>query len=83
VLPQAQVVEGTFTDGPVATGTERVITQPLVVAGVVLFTTFIPAHWHLPQEAGPVTSDVLGARTGKSQKLLLRFGVNMFLLFDL
>ena len=37
-----QLYEGTFTGGPVSTGTERVITQPLVVAGIVFFTTFIP-----------------------------------------
>jgi Tfp pilus tip-associated adhesin PilY1 len=37
-----QLYEGTFIDGPVSSGTERVITQPLVVAGVVFFTTFIP-----------------------------------------
>ena len=29
-------------DGPVAAGSERVITQPLVLGGIVFFTTFIP-----------------------------------------
>ncbi len=37
-----QLYEGTFADGPASVGTERVITQPLVVGGVVFFTTFIP-----------------------------------------
>ncbi len=37
-----QLYEGTFSDGPNALGTERVITQPLVLGGVVFFTTFIP-----------------------------------------
>jgi len=32
----------TFPGGPAASGTERVISQPLVVAGMVIFTTFIP-----------------------------------------
>jgi Tfp pilus tip-associated adhesin PilY1 len=37
-----QLYEGTFANGPAAVGTERIITQPLVVGGVVFFTTFIP-----------------------------------------
>jgi PilY1 beta-propeller domain len=37
-----QLYEGTFSDGPASTGTERVIAEPLVVAGIVFFTTFIP-----------------------------------------
>ncbi len=37
-----QLYEGTFANGPASVGTERVITQPLVVGGVVFFTTFIP-----------------------------------------
>ena len=37
-----QLYEGTFPDGPLSSGTERVISRPLAVAGMVLFTTFIP-----------------------------------------
>jgi Tfp pilus tip-associated adhesin PilY1 len=37
-----QLYEGTFANGPASVGTERIITQPLVVGGVVFFTTFIP-----------------------------------------
>jgi len=37
-----QLYEGTFLGGPAASGTERVVSQPLVVGGLVLFTTFIP-----------------------------------------
>jgi hypothetical protein len=37
-----QLYEGTFPGGPAASGTERVVSQPLVVGGLVLFTSFIP-----------------------------------------
>ena len=37
-----QLYENTFAGGPMASGTERVLSQPLVVAGMVIFTTFIP-----------------------------------------
>jgi len=37
-----QLYEGTFANAPASVGTERVITQPLVVGGVVIFTTFVP-----------------------------------------
>jgi hypothetical protein len=37
-----QLYEGTFPGGPAASGTERVVSQPLVVGGLVFFTTFIP-----------------------------------------
>jgi Tfp pilus tip-associated adhesin PilY1 len=37
-----QLYDGTFPNGPAAVGTERIITQPLVVGGVVFFTTFVP-----------------------------------------
>ncbi len=37
-----QLYEGTFLNGPSSVGSERVISQPLVVGGVVFFTTFIP-----------------------------------------
>lgn len=37
-----QLYEGTFPDGPLSSGSERVISRPLAVAGMVLFTTFIP-----------------------------------------
>ena len=37
-----QLYENTFPGGPAASGTERVVSQPLVVGGLVIFTTFIP-----------------------------------------
>ncbi len=37
-----QLYENTFPDGPTASGTERVVSQPLVVGNIVIFTTFIP-----------------------------------------
>jgi Tfp pilus tip-associated adhesin PilY1 len=37
-----QLYEGSFPNGPAAVGSERIISQPLVVGGVVFFTTFIP-----------------------------------------
>jgi Tfp pilus tip-associated adhesin PilY1 len=37
-----QLYEGSFPDGPASSGSERVISRPLAVAGMVLFTTFIP-----------------------------------------
>jgi hypothetical protein len=38
-----KLYDGTFDpDAPLASGTERVLMQPLVVGGVVFFTTFIP-----------------------------------------
>ncbi len=37
-----QLYENTFPNGPTASGTERVVSQPLVVGNVVIFTTFIP-----------------------------------------
>ena len=37
-----QLYNGNFPHGPASVGTERVISQPLVVGGVVFFTTFIP-----------------------------------------
>ena len=39
---KVQLYEGTFADAPPASGTERVISQPLVAFGLVFFTTFIP-----------------------------------------
>jgi type IV pilus assembly protein PilY1 len=43
VLPwKLQLYEKTFSGGPAASGTERVVSQPLVVGGLVIFTSFIP-----------------------------------------
>jgi len=37
-----QLYDGSFPNGPASVGSERVISQPMVVAGVVFFTTFVP-----------------------------------------
>lgn len=37
-----QLYDGSFPNGPASVGSERVISQPMVVGGVVFFTTFIP-----------------------------------------
>jgi len=37
-----ELYDGTFSEGPNSLGSERVITHPLVIGGIVFFTTFIP-----------------------------------------